>query len=339
MIHHDVNWWVGFNATLSFPGVRYFRLEQGLSYLLVAMVNLRCRSVVVMFTATLLSVFASDPKSQEVPFELQGILSQVGQQVHRRYQNSQSIVSKEVVWVRSFDNNMRPHGSTRQLEFERREEWSASVEHEVPSVTVLRELNAVNGREPRQGDLEGCLAPRATTADPLSSLLPWRQAEFDFSLGKLEQVEGRQVVRLHYLPAEQGPAEVIWDEDCVSISLPGRSRGEAWVDVQSGEVLRLDERLMQPFDFREPLDRVGRRPGWITLEGVDVSIRYEAVDFEDPDETLMLPSAIEHSWRLRGGGFVPRYVRSHELSDHRRFVTDGRLVETVSADGRSLERE
>ena len=37
---------------------------------MVAMVSLRCRSVVVMFTATLLSVFASDPQSHEVPFEL-----------------------------------------------------------------------------------------------------------------------------------------------------------------------------------------------------------------------------------------------------------------------------
>ena len=98
-------------------------------------------------------------------------------------------------------------------------------------------------------------------------------------------------------------------------------------------MLRLDERLTRQFDFREPVDRPQARPGWITLERDDLSIRYQPVTFGNPAETLMLPRSIEHGWTLRGGGFVPRYYRIQRFSNHRRFVTDGRLVEAPGTAG------
>ena len=263
---------------------------------------------------------------QEPLFDLEATLARVGAQLERRYQRSQRIVSTEMVWVRSFTHGMRSNGPPRRLEFERRVEWGPSEEDGVPTVTVFRELLSVNGREPQQRDLDACLTPLAEDEDPLSALLPVRQVEFEFSLGKLEWIDGRQVARLDYVPLEEGLAEVIWDEDCVSISLPGRSRGEAWVDVESGDVLRLDERMTRRFEFREPRDRPRARPGWIALERDDVSIRYQRVTFENPAETLMLPRSIERSWMIRGSGFVPRYYRFQQFSNHRRFVTDGRLV-------------
>ena len=275
---------------------------------------------------------------QSVPFDLGATLARVGAQLEHRYQRAQRIVSTEMVWVRSFTREMRSNGSARRLEFERRVEWGTSEENGVPSVTVFRDLRSVNGREPKQGDEDACLTPAATTEDPLSAFLPVRQVEFDFSLRELEQIDSRLVARLEYVPVVEGSADVTWDEDCVSISLSGRSRGEVWVDVESGDVLRLNERLMAPFDFREPEGRTRGRRAWITLEGVDVSIRYRRVMFEDPSETLMLPHSIERSWRLRGGGFVPRYYRSQQFSEHRRFVTGGRLVETLSGDSEPRAR-
>ena len=263
---------------------------------------------------------------QEPLFDLEATLARVGAQLERRYQQSQRIVSTEMVWVRSFTHGMQPNGPPRRFEFERRVEWGPSEEDGVPTVTVFRELLSVNGREPQQRDLDACLTPRAEDEDPLSALLPVRQVEFEFSLGKLEWIDGRQVARLDYVPLEEGLAEVIWDEDCMSISLPGRSRGEAWVDVETGDVLRIDERLTRRFEFREPRDRPMARPGWIALERDDVSIRYQRVTFENPAETLMLPRSIERNWMIHGSGFVPRYYRFQQLSNHRRFVTDGRLV-------------
>ena len=265
---------------------------------------------------------------QEPRFDLEATLARVGAQLERRYLRSQRIVSTEMVRVRSFTHDMWSNGSPRRLEYERRVEWGTSEEDGVPTVTVFRKLRSVNGREPQQRDVDACLTPRPEAEDPLSALLPVRQVEFEFSLGKVESIDGRQVARLDYLPLEEGLAEVTWDEDCVTISLPGRSRGEAWVDVESGDVLRLDERLTRRFEFREPEDRPRARPGWIALERADLSIRYQRVTFENPAETLMLPRSIERGWTLQGSGFVPRYYRSQQFSNHRRFVTDGRLVGT-----------
>jgi len=270
---------------------------------------------------------------QDALFNLESTLARVGAQLERRYQRSQRIVSTEMVWVRSFTHNMRSNGSVQRLEFDRRVEWGTSEENDVPTVTVFRELRLVNGRKPQQRDLEACLMPLSETEDPLSALLPVRQVEFEFSLGELEWIDGRLVARLEYVPLEEGLAEVTWNEGCVSISLSGRTRGEVWVDVESGDVLRLDERLMGQFDFREPEGRSLARPGWITLERDDRSIRYERVAFENPVETVMLPHSIEHSWMIRGSGLVPRYYSSQRFSNHRRFVTDGRLVGTPEITG------
>ncbi len=263
---------------------------------------------------------------QEPVFDLEASLARVGAQLVRRYERSQRIVSTEMVWVRSFTHAMRSNGSPRRFEFERRVEWGTSEEDGVPTVTVFRELRSINGRAPQQRDLDACLVPLSETEDPLSVLLPVRQNAFEFSLGELKWTDERRVARLDYIPLEEGLADVSWNEDCVSLSLPGRSRGEAWVDVESGDVLRLDERLMRRFEFRTPEGSQQARSGPIALERSDVSIRYQRVTFGNPTETLMLPRTIESSWVIQGSGFVPRYYRSQQFSNHRRFVTGGRLV-------------
>ena len=284
------------------------------------------RPLLASLIGGLLLAVSSATLGQEPLFDLEATLVRVGAQLERRYQRSQYIVSTEIVWVRSFTHDMRSIGSPRRLEFERQVEWDTSEEDGVPTVTVFRELRSVNGREPQQRDLDACHTPRSEAEDPLSALLPVRQVEFEFSLGELEWIDGRRVARLDYAPLEEGLAEVTWDKDCVSISLHGRSRGEAWVDVESGDVLRLDERLTRRFEFREPEDRPRARSGWLVLERDDLSIRYQRVTFRNPAETLMLPRSFEHSWMFRGSGFVPRYYRSEWFSNHRRFVTDGRLL-------------
>ena len=284
------------------------------------------RPCVVAVIGGLLLTGSAITRSQEPLVDLETILARVGVQLERRYERAEHIISTEMVWVRSFTHDMRSTAPPRRLEFERRVEWGAAKENGLPTVTVFRELLSVNGREPQQRDLDACLTPLSETEDPLSALLPVQQGEFEFSLGELEWMDDRRVARLDYVPLEEGPTEVVWDEDCVSISLPGRSRSEAWVDVESGDVLRLDERLARRFEFREPADRPQARQGLIALERDDVSIRYQRVTFENPAETLMLPRSIERSWTLRGAGFVPRYYRSQQFSNHRRFVTAGRLV-------------
>ncbi len=291
------------------------------------------RSLLTLGVGWLLVILPDAALGQERAFDLDATLARVGARLERRYQHTQRIVSTEKVWVRSFGRDMQSTGPPRRLEFERRVEWGGSGETGAPTMTVFRELRLVNGRAPERRDVDACLTPRAEAEDPLSAMLPVRQQEFEFSLGGVEWIDGRRVARLEYVPLEEGPPEVTWDEECVSISLPGRSRSTAWVVVESGDVLRIDERLARPFEFRARAGRLGDPPGWMVLERDDVSIRYQEVVFSNPAETLMLPGSIEHSWTLRGIGIVPRYYRVHQFSNHRRFVTGGRLVGTPGTTG------
>lgn len=267
------------------------------------------------------AVFAQAPA-----VDLEGLLARIGGRLERHFQRSQSLVSTETVSVRSFDRAMRSRGRPRRLAYQRHVEWDAAAGEDAPSVRIARELLSVNGRPPGPEDEDACLAPETEDDDPLSLLLPARQVEFDFRLGDVETVDGRPVARLSFTPTDVQRGEIEWEGDCVSIDLEGWYGGSAWVDVESGEVLRLDRRLTRPFEFREPADRPGASRRWNRLERDDSSIRYERIVFEDPDETLMLPRSIEHNWSIEGGGFVPRYFRMHRFSNYRRFVTGGRLV-------------
>ena len=273
-------------------------------------------------------LLASVTVSAQTPaVDLDALLARVGGQLERYFQRAQSIVSTETVWVRSFDRGMRPRGRPRRLEYEQRVEWDDAGADGVPAVRVMRALRSVNGRLPDPEDENACLAPEAEGDDPLSVLLPARQVEFDFQLRDVEIVDGRPIARLSFTPIDAQPGEVEWDGDCAHIELEGWYGGDAWVDVSSGDVLRLDEHLTRPFEFREPIDRSRDSRRWSRLQRDDASTRYERIAFKDPDETLMLPRSIERNWAIEGGAFIPRYFRTQRFSNYRRFVTGGRLVD------------
>jgi hypothetical protein len=55
-------------------------------------------------------------------------------------------------------------------------------------------------------------------------------------------------------------------------------------------------------------------------------VRYGAVSFADPEETVMLPTSITNVWLTVAGG--TRGVRmTQEYRNYRRFLTDSRIVQ------------
>ena len=123
------------------------------------------------------------------------------------------------------------------------------------------------------------------------------------------------------------PPEVTWTGECVSVSLPGRSRGRIWVDAATHDVLRIDDRLIGSFTLDVPREQVrrGSTPTMV-IESAASSIRYRQVSFQEPDEVLMLPVSIETTTVIRGAT-TQRMRISQRLSDYRRFLTGGRIVD------------
>jgi hypothetical protein len=139
-------------------------------------------------------------------------------------------------------------------------------------------------------------------------------------------VDGRAAVMIDYKGVAAGQPEVTWRENCVSISLPGRSRGRIWIDTATYDVLRLDEQLVGPYEFQVPREHQRRgAAASMAIERADSSIQFKRVDFQDPDEVLMLPATIDTFQIVRGGG-IQRTRITQRFSEYRRFLTGGRIV-------------
>lgn len=261
--------------------------------------------------------------------DLAQTLVRVGERVEQWYARAQSIVALESVWVQPLRHDLTALGFPRRLEYELRVAWDAEETGSglLPHARVLRQLISVNGRPPRPSDEPGCLDPKPVSPEPLAMLLAPERAKFTFAPAGTALIDGRPVVRIDYRSAAIEPAEIVWQDDCVSVSLPGRSRGRVWVDPATHDVLRLDEQLVGLFEFDVPRDQVRRgSAASMVIERADSSIRYRRVAFAEPEEILMLPDTIDTLTIVRGAG-PHRHRITQRFSNYRRFITGGRLVQ------------
>jgi hypothetical protein len=262
------------------------------------------------------------------PVELGAALERVGQRVEQFYDRARTITSTETVRIQPLNADLGFATRPRQLVYELRIAWEPSEDGNIPpEPTVLRQLLRVNGRPPRPQDEPECMDLKAVSQEALTMLLPHRRSQYSFAWSGRGRTEGRPSVTLAYRSIEKGEPEVIWKENCVSVTLPGRSRGRIWIDAATDEVLRLDEELIGIFEFPVPWEQA-RRGGAMsmTVERADSSIRYKPVRFTNPDETLMLPSTVETMTIWRNAG-VARVRTTQTFSDFKRFVTESRILE------------
>ena len=273
--------------------------------------------------------------AQASAIEPRDLLDRVSRYVQTYYARAQSLMVEETVTVQQTKADLSPDGFARSLVYDLRFEWTPGEGAEKPKVQVVRELLRANRRPAKPGDEPKCLDPAPATPEPLEFLLPGHHDGYRFSVGARTILDGKLALLLDYAQDAAGPPKATvdpkgtGDKDCISMDVPGRVRGRIWIDPDTGAVLRIDEGLMGPTDF--PLPREAqRRPGfggalYITLSRSDSSVRYGAVSFTDPEETVMLPTSISNVWLTVAGGI--RGVRmTQEYRNYRRFLTESRIV-------------
>jgi hypothetical protein len=89
----------------------------------------------------------------------------------------------------------------------------------------------------------------------------------------------------------------------------------------------VDRGLGGPVDVKVPvlIQRRHDLASWVVIARDDVTIRFKAVAFSDPDEVLLLPESIDSLTAIRGGLESTR--RNQTFSDYKRFVTGGRVLQ------------
>jgi len=273
--------------------------------------------------------------AQAAPTGLGALLERVSTYVQAYYARAQSLMVEETVMVQPVKADLAPDGFARSLLYDLRFEWTPGRGDEKPQVQIVRELLRANRRPAKAGDEPKCLDPAPVTPEPLEFLLPGHHEDYTFSGGTPTLLDGQPAILLEYTPRSSGTPKATvdpkgtGDKDCLSMDVPRRFRGRIWVDPESAAVRRIDESLMGPTDVPLPME-VQRRRGfggglYVTLSRSNSSVRYAAVTFAEPEETLMLPTSIENVWLTVAGGV--RGVRmTQEYRNYRRFLTESRIV-------------
>ncbi len=253
--------------------------------------------------------------------DAQALLARAGAYVGRYYSRAQSVLAQETVVVQPIARDLSPEGFARRLVYEVRLDWNPAPDDGVPAATVVRELVSATGPVLGPRDQE-CLAPAPISPEPLTFLLPAQQSQYAFVARGIDRVGGRQALSFDYTARTPEPVSAEWKGECGRVNLSGRTRGRVWIDLESAEVLRLDERLMGPVDIPGPPER-RRATRFFVYERADSTIAYGRVSFSNPDEALMLPTRIDTVSVVQGAS---RVRITQVMANYRRFLTESRLV-------------
>ena len=261
------------------------------------------------------------------PADLAATLTRVGQRVEQYYEQARSIVCLETVSLQPLSHDLAPDGFARRLVYELSVEWEPPLPGEMSGEAhVVRRLMTVNGRPPHPKDEPGCSDPKPVSPEPLAVFLPSRRADYAFTAAGKGRTGGRNSTMVDYGSATAKPPQTSWNKECVEIDVPAKTRGRAWIDEETGDVLRIDEHMIGEFEFRLPREHV-RPSGPMTLivERYDWSLEYRPVKFSDPDETVLMPASITALQIVQNAG-TPRLRTTQTFSNYRRFTTAGRIV-------------
>ncbi len=257
--------------------------------------------------------------------DVEAVLQRIQASVEHFYAQARNVLADVRVVVRPMTWDLRDVRPPRNLLYEMRVEWAEGTDTMAPEPVVRRRLLEANGRPAEPEDEPECADPEPFSDEPLAIFLPARREDFVFSWTRREREAGREADVIEYRPRHDEAPTIEWEDNCVSLDLPGHTRGRVWADAESGEVLRVDERLSGMFEFRVPRERGRLGPPTMVLESANSTVRYRRVTFSDPDETLLLPSSMESMSVWRNAG-VRRQLIIHEISNYRRFVTGARVI-------------
>ncbi len=293
----------------------------------ISLVMMRRLLSVLLIWAVLLPTATATQERRDL--SLADVLASASAAVSRYFASAQSIMFTETIVQQGLAPDMMSSdlGFARRLVFDSRVTWDPRDDGGVPEARFERQLVLVNGRAPRPKDKTQCFDPPAVNPDALAMLLEANHGDYLFSLAGRARLNKREAVLLDYRERQTGPITVRKRDGvdgCFFVEMPGRSRGRIWLDRETFEVLRIDERLSGPVDVRQTV-RDGKKRDAIdtTFSRHESSTTYQPITFTDPDETLMLPSVISTISAQTGS----RQRKTQSFSNYRRFVTEGRIVQ------------
>jgi hypothetical protein len=265
--------------------------------------------------------------------DLATTLERAAARVEAFFTRAQSLVVTETVYIQPLGSGLSGEGPGRTIESELRLSWTPEADGDgATEAQALRRVIKVNGHAPRAKDPNNCTTPEQhdTETQVLSMLLASQRDDYTWTLAGRGKVDGRAAIRLDFRERAKISVDVKvleTNKDCVSYNVTGGMRGRLWVDAESFDVLRMDQHLMGLIDVPLPKELTRRHgtPSIWTMERHDTTHRFKRVQFDDPEETIVLPVSTTVLRITRGAG-QPRTRVTTEYKKYRRFLTGGRIV-------------
>lgn len=261
------------------------------------------------------------------------VLDRATARVEDFFTRAQSLVCTETVRVQPLTYSLTSDGFGRTVESELRLSWNPGDDGEAASeAQTLRQVVRVNGHPPRSKDKRNCTTPERhdTETQVLSILLAQQRGDYTWTLAGQTKIDGRPALLVDYQEKRKLTLEVIvkeGDEDCLTFDIKGGDRGRIWLDTETFDVLRIDQRLSGQASSRMP-ELLARRPNadsYMVVERLDRSYRFRRLSFDNPIETMVLPVSASQLMVTQGNGGARQRVTT-EYRNYRRFLTGGRIV-------------
>jgi hypothetical protein len=263
--------------------------------------------------ACALIVCSADPLGQQ-SHEFAQILAGLAGRTQQYYDRFISIICTETVTAQDLRFNLTPVGGPRVTVYELSVAKDGQAKG-APDFRVNRTLQSVNGRPARTNQRAECTDPKTGTPEPLGFLLAKNQSRYRFSIAEAKGgPPGTRAIGFVESPPER--VRVKWEGSCFEAE-GGGHHGRVWFDPSTYDVLQVDLRLSKPFLIPLPNGYFGIQPA-IRVEKSEMTLRFSRVEFQQPDESVLLPDTIDTLHVLRG---VPSLRIHQKLANYRRFLT------------------
>ena len=269
------------------------------------------------FSAFVLTATAgAERQSGPVNQDLVSVLSSLAERTQQYYDRFISIICTETVHQQDLKFNLEPSGRPRVTVYELSVSRNPNAK-EGSDFRVGRSLLEVNGRRARKNEQPGCTDPKTGTPEPLAFLLARNQPGYRFALSDRTDggPPGTRALDFMQWPPER--VSVKWTDNCFDAE-GGGQQGRIWYEPGTFDILRVDARLSTPFLVPLPHGLQWAHPS-IRVERSEVTVRFERVKFEKPDEVVLLPESIETLTVFRG---VPSLRTAQKLTNFRRFLSE-----------------
>jgi hypothetical protein len=250
-------------------------------------------------------------------------LSHLAARVQEYYDRISTIICAETVTQQELKFNQQPTGKPRvtvyELSVTRDPETNGEKEFRVE-----RTLQWVNGRRAKKHEEPGCTDPKSGTPEPLAFLLAKNQHGFRFSWPRESAPGPEGTVALDFVQSPPERVNITWEGSCFRAE-GGGIEGRLWYEPDTFDVLQIQARLPKPFLVPIP-SLFGPPPPAVRVERSEMLVRFARVNFQHPDEVVLLPESVDSVTIFRG---VPSLKTTQVLSSYRRFLAES-VVRPVS---------